>query len=404
VVRCEIVDTNFNRLKNLMDTYYLRKARQEYTVMEFEIRWERGGDKTPPKDSKSQADSTGYHIAYITNIDATGFHTAGRLEFIAIDIPTYWLNAGDSSGKAYRGNIKDVMESVVNEYFITPNKKGEVVITDTNDSKQNVWYMMRQDPRTFINSMLEWSSPLTDDKTSWIVTSRCEKDKPPSLWIRKQADKPNKNFGAYVVNTNAPSGHDIIKDFQFVSDNYMSLYQKNIITQGLSATTGAYYDRIFDKKRRIVHVHDENTAAKLNTKIDEKTGFKKPNKSISPLAPHDWSTDIGAIPQHNAGDIGIKYSNYIDGRARKYFLNNINMVMRVKLKTIGDPLWLIVDSHNLGSSKLKIIWQGDDENDQYFMGKEWIVYGFHHEAIQAKMFTTYLYCYRLDYDADSRKI
>jgi hypothetical protein len=339
----------------------------------------------------------------MTDMDAKGINASGGLEFVAVDPPSYWLNAGDASGKAYTGTVKQVIEQVIDEYFIEPNKKefgppgGRKEVSETLDkNKENTWWMMRQDPKTFIGSLLDWSSSITEKKTNWIVSSGGSIEDVPTIWVKEQATRRSVNYGLFILDVKTPTANDIY-DFEFLADNFISVFQKHIITQGISAISGRYLDRKVDEPRKIVHVYDDNTSQKRNVQIDPERGFAKPRDNPSPEKPHDWSTAVMAIPEHNAGELGIPYHEYIDGRARLLFLNMLNMVMRVKIRVTGEPMKELANSHNLGVSKLKIAWKDADDQD-YFMDKDWLVYGFHHLA-SPDNWTTDIYCARLDYDA-----
>jgi hypothetical protein len=181
------------------------------------------------------------------------------------------------------------------------------------------------------------------------------------------------------------------------------VFQRQLITSGISAVSGRYFDRITDKDRQILHVYDERTPTKKNVDIGPDKGFKKPG--IPPSAfepPHEWASSIMMVPQHNAGDLGIPYDKYIDGRARTMFLNMLNLVMRLKIRVIGETSPELANSHNLGVSKLKIAWQ-DAEFQQFFADGDWLVYGYHHVMTRRDWYTD-LYLARLDYDASAIKV
>ncbi len=188
-------------------------------------------------------------------------------------------------------------------------------------------------------------------------------------------------------------------------NNYVSVFNKQLITSGISSTTGRYFDRKMDRARKIVHVYDENTSNKKNVDIDKNHGFTKPQNTPSPEPPDDWSTAIIAVPQLNAGELGIPYKDYIDGRARNDFVNMLNMVMRLKIRVVGEPSHDLADSHNLGTSKLKIAWKVADldGDDSYFLDGDWLVYGFQHIVTREKWYTD-IYCSRLDWDASAKKV
>lgn len=390
VIRARLQDPYWNILKRFATETYLRKGRKEPTRVIFEVSW------------PGAKQSTGRHLAYMADLDARGINAGGSLEFIAVDPPSYWLNAGDASGRVYSGKVSKVIKSVLKDYFVGPNGSGDIDVTETTDSDQNQWWMMRMDPKTFIGSLLEWSSSITPQKTNWIVSSGGSVKSDPTIWIKEQAERPVINYGLYIMDTNTPSANDA-SSFEFLADNFVSVLQRQLITHGVSAISERYLDRKTDLERKMVHVYDENTSQKKNVNINAKQGFTKPGTNIpSPESPHEWSTAVMAVPEFNAGDLGVTYDKYIDGRARGLFLGMLNLVMRIKLRIIGEASDILADSHNLGVSKLKIAWM-DVDNKIYFMHGDWLVYGFHHTVTRGS-WNTDIYCARLDHDASAQKV
>jgi hypothetical protein len=271
IIRATIQDPGWRRLGKIATTY-LRDGRKQPTKVVFGLKW--------PGTTGKNSD-TGKHLAYMSELHAKGVEPTGSLEFIAIDPASYYLNAGDSSGKVYKGKVSDVIKKVVEEYFIG----GKVEVSETTDSDQNQWWMMRQDPKTFIASLLEWSAGVTKQNTNWIVSSGGSLETGPTIWIKEQAERKPIDYGNFSLNVNTPSGNDITK-IDFLSDNLISVFNKQLITGGISTTTEKYYDRMTDDKHKgtdskcIVHVHDENTPNKKNVKLsgDPERGFSKPTK------------------------------------------------------------------------------------------------------------------------------
>lgn len=391
VVRARVLDPNWTILKKrLVNDKFLQSARNKPTKMQYELHHAATNLRT------------GKHIAYLTDIRATGTQWGGGIEFIGVDPPSYWLNAGDSSGKAYKGNVKQVIEKVLQEYFVGPNGAGTVKVSDTDDSKQNLWHMMRMDPKTFIGSLIDFSSSITTKKTNYVVSSSGTADKPPEIWIVEQAQRPTVDYGVYYLDAKTPTANDIL-NFEVMANPFISPFQTQMITQGMSAISEKYLDRKMDKKREIVHVYDERTPNKRNAKLTAKQSFKKPDNPPGAFEdPHWWSTSILAIPESNSGDLGIKYKDHIDGRARGLYLNMLNQVLRIKIRVTGDASPLLADSHNLGVSKLKIIWK-DAFGEDYFADGDWMVYGFHH-LVNRRGWWTDLYCARLDFDAKAKPV
>ena len=369
IVRGRVHDPYFNILKNLATKGYLKEGREKETKVKFKLKWSAG-------------DETQERTAFMTTLSASGKQEAGTIEFIAIDPPSYYLNEGTADGKAYKGNVSSVIKQVVDEY--APNIKLEV--TETDDNKENIWYMMRQDPKTFIRSMLDWSAGVTPKKTHWVIASVDEK-----LVIKEEAELESKDYGVYHVNRNGTTGKDALH-YEVLADNFISPLQTKLITSGISAISGEFLDKVSDSGEQKVFVKDENTQNKVNVNITPTQGFKKPDKK--------WATAVMAIPEHNAGELGVQYSKYIDGRARGLFLNMLNLVMRMKLKVTGEHMF--DDSSKLGVAKCTVSWKDIDE-EPYFLAGKWLIYGFHH-VMTVNMWTTDIYLARLDFDASAKKV
>jgi hypothetical protein len=345
-------------------------ARNKPTPVQFKLQW-------------SGKEWTTQHIAYITNLYTYGNGTTGTLEFMAVDPGSWWMSAGKSSGKIYSGKVSEVIKQVISEYTQDDPNGITSEVSETQDDKHNRWSMMRMDPKTFILSLLDWSSSITKNKTSWVVVSQ---DK--TIAVKELADLKKYDFGQYVLN--AAMDRDVNK-MSMMANSFLTLTQSKLITQGLSTVTGKYIDKITLSKK--VTVDDENTANKWNANFGPDRGFKKPSGK-------DWSTSIRSIPEHNAGDIGVKYDDYIDGRARHAFITLLPMVMRMKLRIMGDPKF--DDANRLGAGKLNLL-AFDADTKPYFLGGEWMVYGFHH-VMSVREWWTNVHIARLDYDALAKKL
>lgn len=369
IVRGKIHDPYFNILKNLATKGYLKDGREKETQVKFKLKWSAG-------------DETTERIAFMTSLTADGKNESGTIEFIGIDPPSYYLNEGTADGKVYKGNVSSVIKQVVNEF--APNISIEV--SETDDNKENLWYMMRQDPKTFIRSMLDWSAGVTSKKTHWVISSVDKK-----LIIKEEAELQSADFGVYHVNRNGNTGKDALY-YEVLADNFISPLQTKLITSGISAISGEYLDKVSDSGEQKVFVKDENTQNKVNVNITQNQGFKKPDKK--------WATAIMAVPEHNAGEMGIQYSKYIDGRARGMFLNMLNLVMRMRLRVTGEHM--LDDSSKLGVAKCTVSWK-DIDGEPYFLAGKWLIYGFHH-VMTVSNWTTDIYMARLDFDASAKKV
>lgn len=401
IVRGKLSDSYWKKLRDIATKFYLEKGRKEPTKVVFELRW---------PGITGNNERTGKHLAYMTDLDAKGVEASGSLEFVAVDPPSYWLNAGDCAGKMYKGKVKKVMEQVVNDYFIGPNGSGAVEISDTVDYEENIWWMERQDPKSFLASLIDWSAGVTKDKTNWIVSSDGALDNGvPTIWIKEQAARSPKNYGNFSMNVKTPGGNTIY-NFEFLADNFVSCFNKQLITHGLSTVSERYLDRKSDTQHTgqdgkcIVHVHDENTSKKKNVSIDATRGFAKPTNPPGAIEkPYEWSTSVASVPEiYSAGDIGKTYDEWIDGRARQQYMNMLNLVMRIKIRCTGIATKDLANSHFLGVSKLKILWR-DADNKSYFMDGDWLVYGFHHIVTPGHWYTD-IYCARLDFDSSAQKV
>ena len=378
VVRCLLDDGHWAILKD-MHKDYLEKSRKEPTPIEWRIEWP-GVSKTAKK------------LGFLTKLRATGIQLTGGLEFIGIDPPTFWLSAGNCDGSVYTGNVSEVIKQVIQRY--APSIESD--IGETKDYNKNQWWQMRQDPKTFIMSLLDWSASVTNNKTNWIVASDDEK-----IIIKEQAEMEKDDFGLYSMNINQPGSQDI-REFEFMGDNFITTTQTKLITQGISAVSGKYLDKITDINEEFVHVKDENTESKINADIDANKGYAKPSDSLNfdDGESSSGATSIMAVPELNAGEMGLVYEDWIDGRARNQFLRSLNLLTRLKIRVNGTADF--DDSTKLGVSSLKIAWI-DSESESFFMAGKWLIYGWHHVVTPGDWYTD-VYLYRLDYDATAEKI
>jgi len=382
MIKANIVDPYFNKLRSIATREYLKEARVRPTALTFKIQWA-GADLEP----------TEKRIAYLAYLNGEGIVQRGNVEFIGVDPPSWWLNAGDADGSVWEGKVSKVIKDVIDRYT-APDREGITAeVADTSDSDNNQWWMMRQDPKTFISSLLDWSASLSENKTAWVVSSVDRK-----ITIREQATLPDsipaakKDFGVFSFNTKVPAATDIV-EFELLANNAISVFQTKLITQGISAVSGQFIDKITDTMKKKVFVDDTNTSEKLNVNIGPDRGYKKPDDK-------DWATNIISVPEPNAGELGIKYEDWVDGRARGMYMDMLNMVMRLRIRVHGDHRF--DDSSILGGSTLTIAWKDNDENP-YFLSGRWIIYGFHH-VVDRTFWYTDLFLYRLDHNASAKKI
>jgi len=406
-IRVRVIDTLYKRLHKLATTFYLDKSRSIPIPITFQLIW---------GNVDSDEYATPEFTAYITKIHAHGIPNTGYIEFTAVDPPSFVLSHV-SSGLAYTGNVSSVIRNVIKnandavfaEAPIDPatNEKPKIAyeVSDTNDDKNGIWYQMRQSSALFIKSLLEWSSSITNDKSQWIVSSgqkRSNKNKDisyPAIFIKQWAElKDNLNsdqalIGTLSFNSASPGANDII-DFQFIGDNFIGVTQSRLTTGGISTTSGLYIDPQYEEKNiKKAQVDDARTPKKLNVDVDKSKSYTKPSENQLDIR----SSNIIAIPELNGGEMGIKYQDYIDGRARNQYHKTVGSLMRIRLTVNG--WYKIWDSTTLGASVVSISWKDNDEQD-YFLSGDWILYGFKHR-MSRENWVTDLYLSRIDHDAEA---
>jgi hypothetical protein len=394
IVRGRFFDTNFNRLDRLIDSGYFQNTREagKGVKINFQLRW------GPENEAKYPESATRKRVACLLTLKHSGADGSdkGLLEFLAIDPPSYYLNIGDAGGQAYRGKASSVIKQVINEYapMIQAN------VGETVDSAENKWWIHRQDPKTFISSIIDWSASITKNKTHWIFNPNDFK-----LDLKEQAEFQSKQRAYYTLL--ADQNHSDIKSWDLVADHGLSITQTKLITQGISAISGQYLDRITDPNEQKLFVKDSTTVNKKIAKTGQDRSFTKPPDDVNAGPPRVGWSSISGIPEiWSAGDLGIKYEDYLDGRPRGIYLNMINSLMRVKFRVMGHGEW--TDCNGLGSDTVYIDWtkgktNGSDNRTHYWMTGNWLIYGFHHKLTRAFWYTD-IYCARFDHDSMSKKV
>lgn len=372
VIMGRLIDSHFNIIKRLLiEQEYFKKARSQIFRCQFRLKW-RG----------TEDNQTYLQSAHIIALQATGGSAdAAEIEFIGVDPPSWYLNAGDASGAAYKGSVSDVIAQVVSEY--APNVTLEH--SETDDSKDNRWWMMGMDPKSFIQSLLDWSCALTKNKTQWIVAMD-----DTYMQIMAQDEMPSENV-AFYTGANMGKRAGDIREWELVADNALSIVNAKLVTQGVSTVSGQWLDMDTEPDKCVVK--DSNTDKKYKASTSSKKSFTKPPDG----GPPDIGfTAITSVPEvGSAGDIGKKYSDYIDGRPRAMFLNMANMVMRCRFRVIGHGVYY--GGIGLGVNTITVQWM-DADGVPFFLSGNWIVYGFDHIYLEGE-WTTDVYCARLDYDA-----
>lgn len=385
IIRATLFDTSYNLLTKLIEEGYFKETRTKPVPIKFQIL--AGVDGKFP-ETATRAGQT----AIMLSIEAVGGpEDIAYIEFIAIDPPSWYLNMGDASGKVYKGRVDQVIRKVVGDYA----PKVNVDVSKTTDSEHNKWWMMRQDPKTFIASFLDWSSSITQKKTHWLVESDGY-----NLNIKEQASITSKQRGFYRYFSNKDI--DTISQFSLKADNALNVIQTKLVTAGLAAISGQYLDKITDVKEDKVFIKDSRTANKQIAKTDKDKSFTKPPDGKPSQV--GWSQVSGVPEIYSAGDLGIPYDEYIDGRPRGLWLNMMNSLLRAKLTVLGHGEWSDCKGLGVDTVFLKWISAKAAEQDQFWWATgSWLIYGFHHTVTRGS-WTTDLYVARFDYDSVAKKV
>jgi hypothetical protein len=225
------------------------------------------------------------------------------------------------------------------------------------------------------------------------------------LIIKEQADDESQERSIYEWRGYGgdTKGTGDIDNWEVIGDNALQLSQTQLVTAGMSAVSGIYFDpKQFNAKKDKVFVGDHTTTNKYKPDVPDDRGYARPNPYADPTTnPVGW-TMIPAIPEFSAGDMGMKYDLYIDGRARGIYLAMLNALERIRLRVTGHYIW--GGSEGLGVDTIRvIITASQDGAPPYFIAGNWIVYGFHHIVSRGGWWTD-LYCSRLDYDSEAKKV
>lgn len=379
-----------------LDQKYFDKSRSEAPLKaKFKFAW--GTEQGGPKYTEEQE----MYVVSMEPYDTT--RQDPKIEIVGVDKASYNLSGGGASGEVFEGKVKKVLEDIVKKYGRGTTAE---VKSDTQDDDNNQWWMYRLDPQTLIKTILEWSSKITKKKVEWFVYPDNINDK---LIIVQQSDvesiaRATYNYRGFPTD---PSTHGDIIEHQMFSDNILQMYRHNVITSGLSAVSGAYYDKIIDEnKKEIVHVGDKQTKNKYKAKVGGSRAFKRPNPDKKPPKDFVGWTHMPAIPEHSAGELGIRYDKYMDGYARNQYLRLNPHLMRCRFRIQGHYIWS--GSEGLGVDTIKIISKsraadGNYPMDPFYLHDNWIVYGYHHHVLPEAWYTD-LYCSKIDRDASARLV
>ena len=321
--------------------------------------------------------------------------TSTILELVCIDEASWRLNRGICEGQAYKGKISSVITQVVNKFA----KGISAQVDETTDNAENLWYDMKLDPKTFITSLLEFSSSITKNKTPLVVQCQDQEFKCREWSTLKPTKTDGRKFN--IAHRNAdPKEITDTGEIQILSNTFLTPFSSRLYTGGISATTGLYVDpkNTLLKDDRQKFADDTNTDQKLMTSLS-------PNQSFTKSEDGDKSgaTFIQPVPEHNDGDVGLKYQDYAVGRARDWYMKIINTTLRVKL-TIEPGDTDFHDIYACGRDKilLEVITISKDMKP-YFIDGPWLLYGFKH-LWDIENWKTELFLSRIEHNATGTKI
>ncbi len=415
IVKMTLYDPEMALLPELISAGYFRNVRRIPIIMAFRIYRKPGRDGGAGSlETNSTQKATREQYAMLFDVAVQGHgSTVSRVEFVGIDPPSWYLNTGDASGEAFTGNVGQVVEQVLERYTqgsqrVIGGLRYEV--SKTRDAKTNKWYMMRQDPKTFIASLVDWSASLTQQKTHWLISMDGNPQNGPHIAIKEQAEYQSRQRGYYTYRAPGPSLISDIKDWRIINNNALSVAEAKLVTQGVAMTSGTYFDRHTDKAEQFVYVTEQNTTNKSTARTLDWQTTKKPASGVSAKAPDIGITSIMSIPEvYSALDIGLFYNEYIDGRARGLWLNMLNSLMRMKVTVLGHGEWY--NTFGLGIDTVLLNWTKESLPNRgpefarnfYFVSGNWLVTGFEHHATRKQWYTD-LYVARWDFDATGNKV
>lgn len=387
VLEANISDPEQRLLNKFQKHEYMETARKDPIYVYFRFRSGPGDSWRVPEEMTKVQEAIITHFEFTTPTDDRIY-----CKVVAIDPASYYLNLGDASGKSYKGRVDQVIQQVVKKY--APEIKLE--IDKTKDNETNRHYMMRQDAKTFIMSLLEWSVPLNKTETNWIVQVDGKK-----LKISDQGSIKPRLRGYYKRQTDEE--YEMVMEAVTETNNALKLAAVKIFSYGTSSTTGEYIDKITDPKEIYTVAKDVTTTQKIIPAIEVDHSFKKPLDGPPDGPPIYGGTHMMPIPEYyTSGDLGLDYRDYIDGRAKNQYLNMLYSVIKMRVKVMGHGEY--IDTYGLGTDVIFMNWQRarskEDGDNEYWIYGYWTVYGFRHKLYAGKWYTE-LFISRPDQDANA---
>lgn len=401
IVKITLFDSEMVLLPELIQTGYFEYVRKTPVLLTFRLFRQPIADKTDQRKSTREQKAIVFSMTVRGRSDSKSY-----VEIIAIDPPSWFLNTGDASGGVITGNVSSVIEQVIQRYTQTDSRNFpgglRYEVSPTRDAKTNKWYLMRQDPKTFIASLLDWSSTITPQQTHWLISMDGNPtDGGPHIAVKEQAAYDSNQRGYYTFREPGPNHMSTILSWEILSNNALSIAQSKIVTQGVSVLTGEYFDKRTDKAQQETWVTDFNTENKRIARVQKWQSTSKPPAGVSAsISSGIGITSVQSIPEfYSAGDLGIDYREYVDGRARSMYLGMLNNLIRLKIRVLGHGEWS--NTFGLGIDTVFLNWTKEpgEENQQfYFAAGNWLIFGFEHHATRRQWYTD-LWVARWDYDA-----
>ena len=362
----------------------LLRARNEILEAKFSIKW-------------TDSTETTTRSVIITHINTYG--EGGNDSFITIEgiDPASWvLLHGKAKGDVKEGKISTVINEVVSEASSDVGFNISLDMQETTDNEKNLWYRMKLDPKTLINTMLEWSIHVADNDnqstTAWAIQSE-DKDIVIKDWSKI---KPYEQMNGieYSVNNQGSANRVDIDSIRVGGNFLLGTTSPRMISSGISSITGKLFSHEDKQYEDDLRIWDKNTAKKINVSTDKDRSTTKPDDNV------EWATYLNSIPEHNNGELGIKYNKYMAGKSRDWFIKSLYTTLRCSFDVYGEYKCDSVKVHGKTKVKLNMV---DVNGDPYYLYGDWIIYGFQH-IVTRKSWITRFHVSRLDHDASSQKI
>lgn len=317
-----------------------------------------------------------------------------QIEIVAVDPVTFALSRGYASGGVLVGSVDQVIKNIM-----PADIKLDIVKFKGNSQMNH--YLMRQEPKAFILSLLDWASSLTESGSQILVGMDGT-----FLQIKDQQSIVSRQRGYYRRFGGDNDGSiDTIVEHQIVANNALSIYDGKLTTYSASGISGFYIDQANDPGEAYTVVDDDNTN-KYVPKVDESRSFTKPltgpGGAVSPTVGY---TAIPAIPElFSGGEVGIEYQKYMYGRALSLYQGLSTSLIKMRMRVFGHGEFS--DTIGLGADTIFVQMRrpAAEANESYmWVSGNWLVYGFHHR-VSVGSWLTDLMCARLDHDAYGKRV